>query len=132
MLLEDTADHRRARTEAMKVTTFDRFRQVQAQGIKMSELVADPRWEIYGRYIETERANHEASAKGIESKLLDDLNPLEPHEERKARLHLAHNRAAIEAYTLALSIAKTLIERGQAAEAEIARMVFLDNQSKTA
>lgn len=122
ILLEDTADHRRAKLAEAKVTALNRVQQIKAEGDKISILMADPNWELYGRYIEAEKAKHEMSAKIIERKLLDDLNPLEPQEERRARLGLAHNRASIEAFNVALSIAKLLIERGQEAQAEIAKI----------
>jgi hypothetical protein len=123
MLLEETAEHRFSKFQGERIRALERFRQVQAEGSKISALAADPNWEIYGRYIENEKVKHEASAKTIEAKLLNDLDPLDPQEERRARLRLAHNRASVEAFDVALSIAKLLIERGKEAEAEIAKMI---------
>lgn len=127
MLLEETREHRNQVALAGIGAAVYRARVQQAEGMKISQLVADPNWELYGRYIEREKERHEASAKGLESLLLDTINPPDEKEGLKIRLRLAHNRACVEAYTLALTIAKTLIESGRDAEAEIAKLISVDN-----
>jgi hypothetical protein len=88
--------------------------------------MADPNWEIFGRYIENEKAKHEASAKIQEAALLSIDQPLDGTEQLRTRLRLAHNRACVDVFTFVLTLAKTLIERGEQAEAEIAKLISQD------
>src|SRR3990167_6574149 len=105
MLLEETKEHRDQTAAQLGLRAMYRFRQMQAEGMKISQLIADPNWELYGRYIEREKERHEESAKAQEAALLSLENPLGGTDELRIRLRLAHNRACVEAYTLALSIA---------------------------
>lgn len=123
MILEDTANHRKAKLAEARVTALNRLQHVKAEGSKVSALQADPNWEIYGRYLEREKERHEESAKIQEEALLNLENPLLESQALKVRLRLAHNRACVEAYTFALNIAKTLIERGEQAQTEIAKLI---------
>lgn len=126
MLLEETYGHRMEQVGQARVTALNRLQQAKAEGMKISTLVADPNWELYGRYIEREKERHEASAKDQEAFLCNINNPIEGKELLTVRLRLAHNQGASEAYTLALSIAKILIEHGEQAEAEIAKLISVE------
>ena len=114
----------RARRDAEeKAKQIPQLRSREQLGLKMSQLTAHPDWEVYGRYLEAERAKNETSAKAQERALLDMTNPLLPHDELKAKLWFAHNQGAVEAYNVALNIAKVLIEKGEKAKEQIAAIV---------
>ncbi len=132
MLLEETKAHRLSLL--MQSGAIDEYRAKvqQAEGMKISQLVADSNWELYGRYIEREKERHEESAKIQQAALLNIDSPLDGPDLLKCRLRLAHNVACVQAYALALSIAKTLIERGVDAGAEIAKLISVDTLDKTA
>ena len=122
MELSELKPFREQRAADRAVERFSKLEAIRQVGNTLSELRADPRWEVYGRYIEQERAKNEASAKAQERALLDMVNPMPALDELKAKLRLAHNQGAMEAYKVALEIAKTLIEQGEKAEALIAQM----------
>ena len=93
-------------------------------GGKISQLMADPNWGIYARYVQREIDKHTMSAKAQEAKLLDVINPLPPQEDIKAKLQLAHNKACLEAHGFDLEYVKVLITKGEEAAKEL-------EQSKT-
>ena len=120
----DELNEYRARREAeANAKRLPQLQAVKERASQMSALMADPRWEVYGRHIEAERAKNEASAKAQERALMDMTDPLSPQDELKAKLRLAHNRGATEAYGVALNIAKILIEQGDKAEEQIRALV---------
>ena len=105
--------NRRARSDAEKRVA--QIRAAQQVGKTLSELRADPRWEVYGRYLEAERAKAEGLCRVAEQSLLNIEKPPSPQEEYRAKLALAQNRGTIEAFNYALNIAKQLIEQGEKA-----------------
>ena len=113
----------RARREAKeKEKQVPQLRSREQLGLRMSQLTAHPDWEIYGRYLEAERAKAEAYCKVVERALLNLANPLLPQDELKAKLNLANHQGVLEAFNYALNIAKVLITDGEEAAKAVAGM----------
>lgn len=93
------------------------LRERQATGQKISELVADPRWEIFGREIESIRATYERRSEAAKVKLLNHL--LLGDEYLQTKMEQAQADAAATALTLILGRAKVLIEQGEQAMNEL-------------
>ena len=108
-------EFRDRREAAEKAKQIPQLRSRGQLGLKMSQLTAHPDWEVYGRYLEAERAKAEAHAKALERVLLNLANPPSPQDELKAKLALANHLGAFEAFNYALNIAKVLIEQGEEA-----------------
>ena len=120
--LESVRAHQADRKVPTRLRVMEPLQQRRAKGMKMSELVADPRWEEYGRELEAAKAQAEAHIAVCQNNLLDTQNPLEPKEELKNKLALAHNRGALEALKMALSVAQDLITDGEKAAEEMGKL----------
>ena len=119
----DLKDFRARREVEANAKRLPQLQAVKERASQMSALMADPKWEIYGLYVETERDKNAASAKAQEKAFMDLTNPMLPQDELKAKLRYAHNQGALEAYNVALNIAKILIEQGEKAEEQIQALV---------
>jgi len=117
--LKDFQDRRAA--EAL-VKHLPQLQARQEKGFKMSQLIADPNWEFYGRYIEAEKAGAEARCKVAEQAILNLANPLLPQDELKAKLILASNQGIVGAFNYALNIAEVLITEGEEAAKAVERL----------
>ena len=130
---EDIEDRLTAQeTERQKVRVHQ-LRIVAAVGQTMSELKADPRWELYGRHLELMRNQNEDLAKKCELSLVGP-KMLDPKEYAQLKVELARYRAYGDAYSKALEIAQTLIERGEQALKEIEGLpqIPLDKENESA
>ena len=106
--LYDKADAK-SRTRELKRT--------QEEAEIMSSLTADPRWERYGRKLEAELKRATQLKDRLEAILLTKV--LKPEEYIEAKVHQAANKGAVEALRFALTVAQTLIEKGEMAVAEL-------------
>lgn len=84
---------------------------------KISELIADPRWELWGRHIEAMRDVHQAKATTTSKRLIAEF--LQGEEYMKVKMAQIEADAAVKALNQALLVAKTLIEQGEKAAEEL-------------
>ena len=84
---------------------------------KVSELVADPRWELWGRHIEAMRDAHQVQASSARWRLCAKF--LQGEEYLKVKIVQVEEDAAVKALNQALLVAKTLIEQGEKAAEEL-------------
>lgn len=97
-----------------------RITQLKAQhgvGQKVSELLTDPRWELWGRHVEAVRESYQRKLDAATAKILSDS--LSDEDFRRVKLERAKWAEAVTALTTALTIAKTLIENGEKAAGEL-------------
>jgi len=93
------------------------LREVQALGEVVSELQADPRWERFGRPIESALRQAEQMVTEMEHKLAGVYLP--PDEYAKTKMFQAKYQGRAEAFREVLNAAKTLIEAGNQAKEEL-------------
>lgn len=115
--LEELRPYLKLGEAARKSNAAFQLRERQAVGRKMSELVADPRWEQYGRHLDAIkesyiRRNGVATAKLTGNLLLGD-------EYLQVKMEQLRTEEAIKALNTALKIAKTLIEEGEKATEDL-------------
>ena len=95
--------------------------QLQARasvGQKISELQADPRFEVWGRHVEAMKAIAQQRLDTVEHELTS--NKLLRHDEYISyKIMQSSARGEVLAYNNALSVAKTLIEQGESALKEL-------------
>jgi hypothetical protein len=96
-----------------------KLEQAQAQGEQMSVLTATPEWESYGRKLEAEISRAKAIKERIEKLFLDPSKVLSPADYMEAKIHQGQAAAYLDALNFALNVAKTLIEQGEKAVAEL-------------
>lgn len=118
-LLNDAENRKQARVHQLRAQ--------QATAQKISELVADPRWEVYGRHVEAIRDLYTRKRDAASAKLLGKVLPRDEYVE--AAVDMASHAAAVRALNEALTVAKTLIEHGEKA---VEALKILDNQQKGA
>ena len=102
-----------------------RLRFLKGQAETVSELIADPRWEIYGRQIEMKRKTHGGELAALKTKLENAF--LNPQDYGETKVKQAYNQGCCDGLDFALQIAKDLIEQGEKALGEIE---ILSNQVK--
>ena len=108
-------DFQQRRAAAATEKLIPQLKSIRETGFKISQLIADPKWEFYGRYIEAEKAKAEARCRAAEQALLNLANPLLPHDELKVKLVLASNQGIVGGFNYALKIAQALITEGEEA-----------------
>ena len=115
---EDIEDRLTAQESERQKARVHQLKIVAAVGQTMSELKADPRWEVWGRHLELMRQQNEDLAHKCELLLLGP-KMLDPKEYAQLKVDLTRYRAYSDAYSKALEVAQTLIERGAQALKEI-------------
>jgi hypothetical protein len=115
--LEELSPHLKRTAQAQRLQNVHQLRERQVVGQKISELLADPRWEIYGRHVEAVRDSYQRRLDAVGADLLTQF--YSETEYMKKRCEYAQAKEAVKALDTALTIAKTLIEQGEAAAAEI-------------
>ena len=84
---------------------------------KVSQLVSDPRWEVWGRHVEAIKDYYAKRQAVAAAKLLTET--LSGDEYVKAKVAHASSLEAVKVLDYALNMAKTLIEQGEKALAEL-------------
>lgn len=97
------------------------WRAQSALGQKMSELTADPRWEIYGRALEQAKEIHERRIEAADQTLLGEF--LDTVNYGKVKVARAYAEGYAKALAFALTAAKELIEQGEKATEELKKHV---------
>ena len=124
--LEDLAPHIKKLEKDQQVKVFDHMRQVQGVGVVMSELQADPRWAVYGNHLEGIKQRYKQSQDGAERLLLDGKF-MNSETYGMAKIAQAEYRGVVKGIVIAMSIAKELIESGEAAAKIVADMAEKEN-----
>ena len=114
---EEIQAQQRPQREQARADHVRQLRERQEVGQKMSELMADPRWEIWGRHLESMRDQAKDRLALIEIKLTSEV--LSPDEYLRVKVSQAQARGMWQSYNNALLLAKTLIEQGEKAVEEL-------------
>ena len=94
--------------------------QLQARasvGQKISELQADPRWEVFGRHVNALRSTEFDRETSSQNRLINAI--LTSEDYLKVKIAQASSSAAVKAYDNVMNLAKTLIEQGESALKEL-------------
>lgn len=119
MNIEDLRGRLSEKAAAIRQAHVYRDRQSVVQGKAMSELFADPHWEVWERHVNFEKQRRELLFKSMGEMLLASRNKLTLEKFEAAKLDLAEHEAWIAALKFAVDIAKDVIERGEKAAEEI-------------
>jgi hypothetical protein len=98
----------------------EQLKRQQGEAEVMSRLTASPEWEIYGRKLEFELNRAKQLRARLENALLTQV--LNPQDYIEAKVHQAGAKSMVEALEFSLNVAKTLIEKGEKAIAELTFM----------
>ena len=114
---EEITQQQRPQREALAQDRLRQLRERQGVAQKVSELVADPRWEVWGRHLEAMRDKAKDRLVSVELKLTGEV--LSPDEYVSVKVSQSSARGEVRAYNNALALAKTLIEQGEQAMKEL-------------
>src|SRR3990167_5497559 len=107
-------------TEYNRRSIFQRQQRAEV-GKVMSELIADPRWELYVRHIEENRRRAEALVNRFTAEMLN--GPCVSHETyAQQKVELAGAKAQVEAFTIAIDLVQTLIGSGNEATRDLSEV----------
>ncbi len=95
------------------------LQRVKEEGEVLSILTATPEWEMYGRKLGIEINRATAIKERIEKLFLDPQKVLSPADYMEAKVRQGQAAAYLDALNFALNVAKTLIEKGEVAVAEL-------------
>lgn len=90
-------------------------RQRQWVGQQMSELLQDPRWNIYNQHLNALKEPHATRVTSLE-RSLSTTAYLPPDDMVKLKFDLVREKAALEAFDIAQKLIFTLIEQGKVTE----------------
>lgn len=109
-----------AKTHHNRAERVAQLRQNQSEALRVSHLIADPNWEIWCRYVEQLKRGVEERMERAKNTLLD-LPPNHPGLVMELAGY-RECRAQVKAYETCLSIAKVIVEQGEAAVKELQSM----------
>jgi hypothetical protein len=124
---EEMKDYLHVKAEESRQRRATQLRGKIGVAEKISQLTADPRWEVYGRYVEQMRDGAKRRADYAHAKLLDPTTFLKPEEYGAIKLVHAMAIGSASALDAVLLIAKKLIEDGEVALKELKEVRELDN-----
>lgn len=114
-------------TEDRKAARIFQLRAKMEAHQKVSELVADPRWEFWGRHIEAMRDAHQARATTASRRFIAEF--LQGKEYVKVKMAQVEADSAVRALNQAILVAKTLIEQGEKAAEELKTIDNIQNSA---
>lgn len=118
LLPEETRDWNREQLEHVKRRAAE-LNRIKAEATVISVLTADPKWEAYGRYLEMLKKIPQAQLANATRKLNGPV-ALDPKEYYQTKFDQLKAEAALAAYDNVILVAKTIIEQGEVAVAELA------------
>lgn len=116
--LEDHQPSLIKRREEAQVKLTGQLRRMQVEAERMSELSTDPKWELYGRYVEQTKRENEAALAILKPTLTGNVF-LDGKEYGQIKLDERYHEGWRDALTYALGVAKEIIERGTVAGVEL-------------
>ena len=119
MNIEDLDGYLDQKLSASRTIKIRQLRHVQAIAQTMSELSADPRWELYDRQIQVLIEQRRVALTALEKKL-NEGETLEFKDYANLKQQIAFSRGWIEALKASIEVVKIWIERGEKAGEEIA------------
>jgi hypothetical protein len=111
----------------MRELRIHRLKQNQAEALKVSNLIQDPNWEIFCRYAEHLQREYEARAERQKEILFGGYLP--PEKYNHVFIELSREQAFANGIKVTLTIAKTIVEQGEKAAAELKLVDNKDNQA---
>ena len=120
MQYEDFAPQLAKAREKHKEFEVLQHRQREQVGRVLSELQADPRWAMYGDHLAAIKERWAAQLKRAEDMLLSS-SYLPPEKYAQLKMEQATAKATVDALTLALTLAKVLIEQGEESARALAK-----------
>lgn len=127
--LEDIKPYLDKRRLEAKDKYTGQLRRIQVEAERMSELSADPKWELYGRYVEKKKRESDDALASIRASLTG-ATFLDGKEYGQLKMEERYMEGYRDAVVYALGIAKEIIDRGHAAEAELTNII--DNKVESA
>lgn len=116
--LEDIQPHLEKKRQEERLKTVEQIRHQVRVAAVMSELQADPRWELWGNHVEAVKAEYKRQEGGYTQALAGN-EFLEPKRYGQLKLSQAEARGVVKGIEIAMNMAKVLIERGEAAIKEL-------------
>lgn len=113
----EIARHNKAQDEYLRLRHAEFLKERVYTAQQMSELATDPRFERWGREVETQKRQAETRAKACEQQLLGSY--LTPDQYNKVKCEHATWTGMVQAFDMALVVAKTMIEMGEKAAEEL-------------
>jgi len=114
---EEMRGYLRADADKRKADHVTQLKTAQYVGEEISGLVSDPRWELYGRHINSLVKFHAAARDRYQAEI--DKGIFDPQKYTETLCRKQEHAAAARAYETALTVAKTLIESGAKAAEEL-------------
>lgn len=119
MNIEDLKGRLTEKAANLRLSLAQQARQTEYEAQAMSELIADPNWEIWQRSIQAEKARHQAIFKGLGDNMLSGRNKITLEAFQQLKIELATHEAWIMALNFAVAVAKNVIEKGEQAAEEV-------------
>ncbi len=116
----DFIPRKRALEAEQKTKLHDQRVLQQGVGVMMTELLAEPHWQLYAEHLEALAQNAEKQCVSKRAKLTDG-EFLSDQAYGQLRMEIAECAAFARAYRRALDVVKQIVETGKIAEEELAK-----------
>src|SRR3990167_731060 len=116
--LEDILPYLKKKQEQAELKAVDQLRHQAGVGVVMSELQAEPRWGIYANHVQAIKEQWEEKSNAARGRLNGPYF-LDEKEYGQLKLDQARAEGMAKGIALALSMATTLIQRGETAMAAL-------------